>query len=214
MNSQVRGQAANHTIFPQENRQILLVMTKGVEMLEASAFIDVFGWHRDLKKGNITVVTCGLEKQVTSSFGLKFEVDLLLDDVLKMDINEFEAIAIPGGFGYYGFYEEAFDGRLLELVNCFNQGSKIIAAVCVGALILGKSGVLEEKQATTYHLMAGRRQNQLRAMGAQIIDAPVVIDGNIITSWCPSTAPEVALKVLEMLTSESEADEIREMMGY
>lgn len=194
--------------------KLLLVMTKGVEMLEASAFIDVFGWHRDLKGGKISVVTCGLQKQVISSFGLKFEVDLLLDDVLEMDIGEFDGIAIPGGFGYYGFYEEAFDDRLLALVNRFNQGSKIIAAVCVGALILGKSGILEGKQATTYHLMAGRRQNQLRDMGAEIVDAPVVIDGNIMTSWCPSTAPEVAFKVLEMLAGKRDADEIRTMMGY
>lgn len=207
-------ESGNQTIFPRENRKILLMMTKGVEMLEASAFIDVFGWHRDLKGGKISIVTCGLEKQVISSFGLKFEVDLLLDEVLEMDISGFDALALPGGFGYYGFYEEAFDPRLLGLINRFNQAGKILAAICVGALILGKSGVLEGKQATTYHLMAGRRQNQLREMGAEIMDAPVVIDGNIMTSWCPSTAPEVAFKVLEMLAGKEDADEIRTMMGY
>ncbi|MCK8058518.1 MULTISPECIES: DJ-1/PfpI family protein [unclassified Fusibacter] len=191
--------------------KLLLIMTKGVEMLEASAFIDVFGWYRDISKGDIEVVTCGFNRQVVSSFNLKFEVDLLIDEVHGP---EFDAIAVPGGFGYYGFYEEAFDVRLLNLINWFNQHKKIVASVCVGALVLGKSGVLDGKNATTYHLMDGRRQNQLKAMGAKIVEAPVVVDDLLITSWCPSTAPEVALKTLELMTSKETADQIRVMMGY
>lgn len=191
--------------------KLLLIMTKGVEMLEASAFIDVFGWYRDISKGDIEVVTCGFNRQVVSSFNLKFEVDLLIDEVHGPD---YDAIAVPGGFGYYGFYEEAFDARLLNLINWFNQHKKIVASVCVGALVLGKSGVLDGKNATTYHLMDGRRQNQLKAMGAKIVEAPVVVDDLLITSWCPSTAPEVALKTLELMTSKETADQIRVMMGY
>lgn len=80
---------------------------------------------------------------------------------------------------------------------------------------MAKSEVLKGRKGTTYHLMNGRRQNQLKEMGVKVVNnEPVVIDGHLLTSWCPSTAPEVALKTLEMLTSKEEADEIRIMMGY
>lgn len=191
--------------------KILLFMPKGVEMLEASAFLDVFGWHRDLLKGSIEVITCGLTKQVVSAFGLKFEVDCLIDAI---DIGEYEALVLPGGFGYHGFYEEAYDPRLLAMTRRFHEADKWLVGVCVGALIMGKSGILEGRKATTYHLMNGKRQKQLMAFGAKIGEGPLVVDGRLITSWCPQTAPEVALKLLEHLTSTHEALQIRGMMGY
>ena len=191
--------------------KVLLFMAKGVEMLEASAFIDVFGWYRDLNKGNIELVTCGFMEEVVSTFNLRFKVDLQLSEVCLAD---YEALLIPGGFGYYGFYEEAYDDRFMELIKAFHEAGKIIASVCVGALPMGKSEILKGRRATTYHLMNGRRQNQLREMGAEIMEEPVVVDGNLITSWCPATAPEVALKTLELLAGKEEADKIREMMGY
>jgi len=187
-------------------------MSKGVEMLEASAFIDVFGWHRDLKKGHIELVTCGFTEEVVSTFNLCFKVDILMENV---DIDEYAALLVPGGFGYYGFYEEAYHPDFLNLIKAFDKAGKIIASICVGALPLAKSEVLKGKKGTTYHLMNGRRQNQLKEMGVELVDnEPVVVDGHLLTSWCPSTAPEVALKTLELLTSKEEADEIRIMMGY
>jgi len=43
---------------------------------------------------------------------------------------------------------------------------------------------------------------------------PIVIDDHIITSWNPSTAIDVALILLEWLTSKQNADYIREIMGF
>lgn len=37
---------------------------------------------------------------------------------------------------------------------------------------------------------------------------------NIITSYCPQIAPEVAFRLLEMLTDKGTTDNIRHMMGY
>jgi len=41
-----------------------------------------------------------------------------------------------------------------------------------------------------------------------------VRDGNIITSWNPSTALEVAFQLLELLTSVEQAGKIRKLMGF
>ena len=58
------------------------------------------------------------------------------------------------------------------------------------------------------------RHETLRGFGVNVINEPIVIDDNIITSWNPSTAIDVALILLEMLTSKKNADYIRWMMGF
>ncbi|MFR2758129.1 MULTISPECIES: hypothetical protein [Eisenbergiella] len=42
----------------------------------------------------------------------------------------------------------------------------------------------------------------------------LVVDGNIITSSCLKTAPEVTFRLLEMLTTKEKAHQIREAMGF
>lgn len=191
--------------------KILLFLAKGVELIEMSAFIDVFGWDRHYNNGNIEIVTCGFTKEVISTFNVPIGVDLLIDEV---STDDYIALAIPGGFSEYGFYEEAYSEKFLDLIQRFNDKSKWIASICVGALPIGKSGILNGKRGTTYHLMGGRRQKQLGEFGVKVINEPVVVDGNIITSWCPSTAVEVAYKLMEVLRTKEDSDKVRKIMGY
>lgn len=82
------------------------------------------------------------------------------------------------------------------------------------SLSLAKSGILKGRTATTYHLRGGYKREQLAAFGVTLGDNWLVTDDNIITSSCPKTAPDVAFKLLEMLTSEEKAAEVKEAMGY
>ena len=50
--------------------------------------------------------------------------------------------------------------------------------------------------------------------GVIVENNPVVVDENIITSYCPQTAPKVAFTLLEMLIGKEKADEVRIAMGY
>ena len=109
---------------------------------------------------------------------------------------------------------EAYDERFLELIRAFQRQGKTIAAVCVGALALGRSGILKGRRATTYHLQGGHRQKQLAAFGAKIVQELVAEDGNIITSYCPETAPYVAFLLLERLVGAKGALEVKRAMGY
>ena len=194
-------------------KKVLVFLAKGFETMEFSVFIDILGWARNDYDIGIEHVTCGYTKQVVSTFGVPVIVDKTIDEV-EGDVDSYDAIAIPGGFEEFGFYEEAYDERFLNLVREFNEKGKIIASICVAALPLGKSGILEGKKATTYHLGGGRRQGQLAEFGVQIVNEPVVLTGNIITSYCPQTAAEVGFTLLELLASKKEADTVREAMGY
>jgi len=191
--------------------KILILLAKGFEMMEFSPFIDIIGWARNDYDHDIHVVTCGFQKQVVSAFGITITVDKLMGDI---DANDFDALVIPGGFEEFGFYDEAYNESFLSIIKNFNLCKKLIASVCVGALPIGKSGVLQNRKAITYHLDNGHRQNQLKAFGANVINEPIVIDENIITSYCPETAPHVAFKVLEILTSKQQMYIVKSAMGY
>ncbi len=191
-------------------KRVLLLLADGFETFEASVFIDVIGWNLVDGDGSTKLFSCGFKKEIKSSFSQRFIVDYLIEDI---KVNDFDALAIPGGFEEYDFYTDAYDDRFLNLIREFNRQNKIIATVCVAALPLGKSGILKNKKGTTYNVKPVR-QDTLRAFGVNVINEPIVIEGNIITSWNPSTAIDVALMLLELLTTKQNADYIREIMGF
>lgn len=190
-------------------KKVLLLLANGFEVLEASAFIDVFGWNNLEGDQSTILFTCGLSKEVKSSFNQRFIVDYNIDEI-KAD--EFDALALPGGFEEFGFYDDAYSEKFLQLIHNFKNQGKTIASICVGALPLGKSGILKGVNATTYKNPV--RQNALIEFGANVQNQAIVFDDNIISSWNPSTAVDVAFKLLELLTSKSNADEVRALMGF
>lgn len=123
-------------------------------------------------------------------------------------------MAIPGGFEGAGFYEDAYSDEFLDIIRLFDTLSRPIAAVCVAALPVARSGILRGRQATTYHLLEGKRRKQLADMGAEVVDAGLVRDGNVITSAAPSTAIDVAFTLLAEVTSAENTSHIRHMMGF
>lgn len=191
--------------------KVLVLLAKGFEMMEFAPFIDIIGWGRNDYGYPIEVVTCGFHKQVTSTFGITISVDQTIEEI---EVSDYKALVIPGGFEEFGFYEEAYDERFLELIRKFDKENKLIATVCVGALPVAKSGVLKNKRATTYHLDGGKRQGQLKALGAEVVNEPVVVDSDIITSYCPETAATVAFLLLERLTSYEKMQVVRKHMGF
>ncbi len=191
-------------------KKVLLLLADGFEIYEASVFIDVMGWNLAEGDGSTRLYTCGLQKQIKSTFGQGFIVDLTIDEI---EAGDFDALAIPGGFDEYGFYRDGYNEKFLELIRKFNSGNKIIASVCTGALPIGKSGALAGRNGTTYNRNP-LRQETLRSFGVKVINEPVVVDKNIITSWNPSTAMEVAFKLLALLTSEKQAEKIKYLMGF
>ncbi|AGF56058.1 4-methyl-5(b-hydroxyethyl)-thiazole monophosphate biosynthesis [Clostridium saccharoperbutylacetonicum] len=189
----------------------LIFLAKGFETMEFSVFVDVMGWARNDYGYDVSVVTCGFQKQVISTFNIPVMVDKTINEI---NVDEYDALAIPGGFEEFGFYEEAYNERFLNLIREFNSKGKIIATICVGALPVGKSGILKNRKATTYHLRDAYRQKQLKEFDVNVVNEPIVVDKNIITSYCPETASGVAFRLLEMLTSEEQMKIVKAAMGF
>ena len=202
--------------------KVLLLTLSGFELLEFSAFADVLGWAK-LEGGlDIEYETAGFSREVRSTFGVQVTVDRVLwrrgagvCSPISVCAEDYDALAIPGGFEEYGYYEEAYRQDTAGLIRAFHKAGKPVASICVGALALANSGILDGRKATTYALSGGHRQKQLAEFGAEVLtDEQIVVDGDLITSCGPSTAAGVAFRLLEMLTDRESAERVRTLMGY
>lgn len=190
-------------------KKVLLLLAEGFEILEASVFIDVMGWNLAEGDHSTELVTCGLRKEIKSAFNQRFVVDLLVSDV---DVDAFDALAVPGGFEVYGYYNDGYNEAFLDIIHRFRANNKFIATICVGALPLAKSGALMGRKGTTY--TSAVRREALQGFGVEVTDQPIVVEDNIITSCGPSTAVDVAFMLLEHLTTRENADKVRQLMGF
>lgn len=194
-----------------QDKKVLVFLAKAFETMEFCVFIDVLGWAKVDYGHHLSVDTCGFTEKVISTFNVPVIVDKTIEEI---NVDEYDALVIPGGFREFGFYEEAYDERFLKLIREFNAKGKIIASVCTGAFPIGKSGVLQNRKATTYHLRDGSLQKMLKEFGVNVVNEPIVVDDNIITSYCPATAPNVAFELLKMLTSEEDMLVVKKAMGF
>ena len=132
--------------------KVLLLALSGFELLEFSAFADVLGWAK-LEGGlDITYETAGYSREVRSTFDVPITVDRVLwrrgagvCSPVSVCAADYDALAIPGGFEEYGYYDEAYRQDTAGLIRAFHKAGKPIASICVGALALGNSGILEGK---------------------------------------------------------------------
>ncbi|MGC5326243.1 DJ-1/PfpI family protein [Brevibacillus sp. SYSU BS000544] len=193
-------------------KRVCLLLPNGFEAVEASVFTDVIGWNLNLGDGSTELITVGTRNELKCTWNFTVIPEKVISDVT---VDEFDALALPGGFETAGFYEDAFRPDVLEFIREFDRQGKVIASICVGALVVGKSGVLQGRNATTYNLGSGKRQKQLAEMGANVIpDQSIVIDNNVITSYNPATAFDVAFTLLESLTSTENTNNVKRMMGF
>jgi 4-methyl-5(b-hydroxyethyl)-thiazole monophosphate biosynthesis len=192
-------------------KTVLVLLCKGVESYEFGAIYDVLGWSGAHGSEKVEVVTAGLKSPVVGTFGWRILPDKLVNEV---NADRFDALAIPGGFESYGFYEDAFAEPVTDLIRQFEAKQKPIAAICVAALSLGKAGILNGRPATTYHALGSRRREQLADFGAVVQDRSIVTDRNVITCTAPGPAVEVALWLLARLTGEENANHVGRLMGF
>ncbi|TRX71288.1 DJ-1/PfpI family protein [Carboxylicivirga sp. M1479] len=192
-------------------KRVLLFLCQGFEELEAAVFTDVIGWTRLEGNEPVELTTAGLRSKIKCTWNMTVEPEISFD---KINVDDYDALAIPGGFDEAGFYDDAYDERFLELIRSFDQKNKIIASVCVGAMPIGKSGILKNRTATTYDLSGGHRRKQLSEMGIKVLDQSIVVDGNVITSTGPATGLDVAFLLLKKLTSHETMMEIKKHMRF
>lgn len=113
-------------------KRVLMLLANGVEPLEMAAFTDVLGWANLLGDQPVELINAGLRPQIVTTFGLSLNPAHLLSE---LDLDSFDALALPGGFEPSGFYEEALSEPFLETIRHFVAAGKTVASVCVSACL-------------------------------------------------------------------------------
>ena len=85
-------------------KKVLLLLAEGFEIFEASVFIDIISWNLIDGDGTTQLFSCGLTKEVKSSFNQEMIVDFTLEEI---NADDYDAMAIPGGFAEYGLRNPA-----------------------------------------------------------------------------------------------------------
>lgn len=106
--------------------------------------------------------------------------------------SEFDAVIIPGGMAPD---KMRVNPNTVRFVQEAMQQGKLVAAVCHGPQVLIEGDLLRGKQATGFIAV---RKDMINA-GANYVDEPLVIDGNLITSRQPGDLAIFTTAILSRL---------------
>jgi cyclohexyl-isocyanide hydratase len=134
--------------------------------------------------------------------GLRILPDATLDEAPQLDV-----LHLPGGFGVDAAMENP---AILDWVRLQAAGARLVFTVCTGALLLGATGLLRGRRATTHWAS----HHILPVFGAVPVAARVVVDGSIVTAAGVTSGFDGALRVAAMLRGEAVAQGIQLYMQY
>lgn len=194
-------------------KKILLLISQGAEILEVAPFIDIFGWNGIVGKKNTLLTTAGFHEVISNTWNLKLLPEINLQRN-KIDVDEYEALIIPGGFGFKGYFEDMKREEFKDIIKKFVDKDKFVIGICTGVIPLGEAGVLKNRKATTYLYDNDRYFNQLIKYGATPLREEIVIDNKIITCSAPKNAIEVGFLLLKLLTNEENMKKVKYNMGF
>jgi 4-methyl-5(b-hydroxyethyl)-thiazole monophosphate biosynthesis len=176
--------------------KVCVLLAEGFEEIEAVTIIDV------LRRADVAPVTVAVGKNpVRGAHQLLVQADRGLGEAAK---ESWDMVILPGGMP--GATNLRDDPRVQELLKRQAGEGRKIGAICAAPIALGKAGLLKGKKATSYPGF----EDQLT--GAAYQEAPVVRDGNIVTSRGPGTAMAFALDIVADLMGKAAADGLRKEM--
>ena len=95
------------------DKKVLLLLAQGFEAYEASVFTDVFGWSQVVGDVTAGVVTAGRRQVIQCKWNFRVLPEIRVSEV---NVTEYDALAIPGGFKRAGFDEDAYSEDFFDLV--------------------------------------------------------------------------------------------------
>jgi protease I len=108
--------------------------------------------------------------------------------------SDFDGLLVPGGFAPDRMRR---DVHVLGLTREIAAAGKLVAFICHAGWVLISAGILKGKRATS---TVGIRDDMVNA-GALWVDAPLVVDGNLVSSRTPADLPQFAKGMVDWLTS-------------
>lgn len=179
--------------------KVYIFLAEGYEEIEGLTVVDL------LRRANIDISMVSVTGNiyVTGSHQIASQADVLFENV---DYSDADMLVLPGGMpGTKHLLEHK---GLDLLLKQFHEKGKPLAAICAAPRVLGLKGILKGKNATCYP------GNEDALLGAHVINASVVVDGNITTSKGMGTAIDFSLSLINTLVGVNEASKIAQAIQY
>lgn len=96
--------------------------------------------------------------------------------------DQFDALFIPGG---YSPDHLRANPKAVQFTKAFFDSSKPVLAICHGPQLLMTADVVKGRKLTAWQTI----QDDLKKVGANVVDQEVVVDGNLVTSRKPDDIP-------------------------
>ena len=166
---------------------LYILLADGFEETEMIAPLDI------LRRADVLVQTVGITgKRVTGAHGIEITADITAEQVV---IDDACGVILPGGMpGTLNLQNNNF---VQELISHCNKEKKLLGAICAAPMILGELGILADKKATCF---PGFEET---LKGAEIVNAPSVRDGNIITSRGAGSALEFGAEIVDFICGKA-----------
>jgi len=166
-------------------KKVLILIENG---FEDSEFL--YPYYRFQEEGfKVDVVGPKANETYFGKYGVPMKSNL---SPAEVNVDDYEAVIIPGGKAPDRM---RINEGLVRIVKEAYEKGKVIAAICHGPQMLIEADILRGKKATCWKSVA----TDLKNAGATFIDAPVVVDGNIVTSRFPADLPKFCQETIRLL---------------
>jgi len=166
-------------------QKILIMVDEGVEDVEF-----IYPYYRFQEEGyKVDIVGSKAKETYTGKHGVPITSDLSPE---KVNVDDYDAVIIPGGRAPDRM---RINKGLVNIVKEAYKKNKVIAAVCHGPQMMIEADILRGKKATCWKSVA----TDLKNAGAIFIDAPAVVDGNMVTSRFPADLPKFCQETIKLL---------------
>lgn len=190
-------------------KRIALTTTDGVEEVEVTiplVYLKARGAQVDIVAPRKPEIPDGIPVQIPSirethiltvrymENGTWIKIDRYMDEV---QASEYDAVIVPGGA--WNPDNLRLDQDALNFLNAMHESGKLVTAICHGPQVLINAGLISGKKVTSYwnvHI-------DLKNAGGTVLDQPVVVDGNLITSRFPTDLSEFLAAIEQALTQGS-----------
>ena len=124
--------------------------------------------------------------------GYPITVDAQIAD---LNPSEFDAVVIPGG---YAPDHMRRSDDLLRFVRAIDDQGKAVAAICHAPWVTVSAGIMKGRRATCVPAI----KDDVINAGADYVDQPVVVDGNLITSRRPDDLPQFLPALIDVIAAQ------------
>ena len=186
--------------------RIDIIIFDGFDELDAIAPYEVLRTAAEMGAPiEVTLAGAHGAATITASHGARIAVE-------RGPSADADVLLVPGG-GYFhgtGIRNEIERGELPRVIAAAHARDAIVGSVCTGAMLLAATGITAGRRVTTHHLAI----DDLRASGAEVVEARFVDDGDIVTAGGVTSGIDLALHLVERFGDAEIAGRVAREIEY